>query len=51
VPYTLVVGDKEIEAGSVAVRDRSGTETRGVPVDDFVDRAVTEARTRALPEA
>ena len=51
VPYTLVVGDKEIEAGTVAVRDRSGTETRGVPVDDFVDRAVTEARTRALPEA
>jgi threonyl-tRNA synthetase len=48
VPYTLVVGDKEIEAGTVAVRDRDGNETRGVPLDTFVGRAEEEARTRAL---
>jgi threonyl-tRNA synthetase len=48
VPYTLVVGDGEIEAGTVAVRDREGNETRGVPLDTFLGRAVEEARTRAL---
>src|ERR671922_2206137 len=30
VPYTLVVGDKEIGAGTVSVRDRAGREVRGV---------------------
>ncbi len=48
VPYTIVVGDKEIESGTVAVRDRDGNETRGVPFDVFADRAVEEARSRAL---
>jgi threonyl-tRNA synthetase len=48
VPYVLVTGDKEIEAGTVAVRDRAGTEKRGVPVEAFVDRAVAEDRARAL---
>jgi len=32
----------------VAVRDRDGNETRGVPLDTFVEAAVEEARTRAL---
>jgi threonyl-tRNA synthetase len=48
VPYVLVVGDKEEQAGSVAVRDRAGTEKRGVPLDEFVERAVGEAESRAL---
>jgi threonyl-tRNA synthetase len=48
VPYTLVVGDKEIEAGTVSVRERSGREARGVPFDPFVDAAAQEASDRAL---
>jgi threonyl-tRNA synthetase len=48
VPYTLVVGDREIEAGTVAVRTRVGKETRGVPLDPFVDAIVEEASTRSL---
>ena len=48
VPYVLVAGDKEIEAGTVAVRDRAGTEKRGVPFEAFVERAVAEDRARAL---
>ncbi|HEV3474235.1 MAG TPA: threonine--tRNA ligase, partial [Actinomycetota bacterium] len=48
VPYVLVAGDKEIEAGTVAVRDRAGTEKRGVPVEVFIERAVAEDRARAL---
>ncbi|HEX6261295.1 MAG TPA: threonine--tRNA ligase [Actinomycetota bacterium] len=48
VPYALVVGDKEIEADTVSVRDRSGTEARGVSVEAFVRRAAEEVRSRAV---
>jgi threonyl-tRNA synthetase len=48
VPYTLVVGDREIEAGTVAVRDRVGNEVRGVDLGAFIERVTEEARTRSL---
>ena len=48
VPYTLVVGDKEIEAGTLAVRDRSGHEVRGISFEPFVDAVAKEALERAL---
>ena len=48
VNYTLVVGDREIEAGTVSVRDREGHEVRGVALDDFVQKAVAEAGSRSL---
>jgi threonyl-tRNA synthetase len=48
VPYTLVAGDQEVDAGTVAVRDREGVEKRGVPLEAFVARAVSELRSRAL---
>jgi threonyl-tRNA synthetase len=48
VPYTLVVGDQEVDAGTVAVRDREGVEKRGVQLEAFVARAVSELRSRAL---
>jgi threonyl-tRNA synthetase len=48
VNYTLVVGDREIEAGTVSVRDREGHEVRGVALDDFVQKAVAEAESRSL---
>ncbi|HXY73594.1 MAG TPA: threonine--tRNA ligase, partial [Actinomycetota bacterium] len=51
VPYTLVVGDTEIEEGTVAVREREGKEVRGVPFDRFVEAASEEARSRALEPA
>jgi threonyl-tRNA synthetase len=43
-----VVGDREIEAGTAAVRDRSGKEVRGVPLERFVEAVEEEARSRAL---
>jgi threonyl-tRNA synthetase len=49
-PYTLVIGDKEIESGLLTVRDRSGTETKGVEIQAFVDALVEEARTRAIEQ-
>ena len=48
VPYVLVIGDKEIEADAVSVRDRSGTEARGVAVEAFLRRAVEEVEARAV---
>ncbi|MFW6192605.1 MAG: threonine--tRNA ligase, partial [Gemmatimonadota bacterium] len=49
IPYLLVVGDREIEAGTVAVRARSADDKQEVmPVDAFVDRVTEEVRTRAL---
>jgi threonyl-tRNA synthetase len=48
VPYTLVAGDQEVDAGTVAVRDREGVEKRGVQLESFVARVVSELRSRAL---
>jgi len=35
VPYLLVVGDKEVEAGTLAVRDRTGTDLGVMTIDEF----------------
>ncbi|HEU4529021.1 MAG TPA: threonine--tRNA ligase [Actinomycetota bacterium] len=48
VPYTLVVGDKEIESGRLTVRRRDGVETKDVPVDAFTTALAHEAATRSL---
>lgn len=45
IPYMLVVGDREAESGSVAVRTRAGENVGAVPVDDFLGRLRDE-----LPE-
>jgi threonyl-tRNA synthetase len=39
VPYMLVIGDREIEAGAVAVRLRSGENLGAQPIADFVTLA------------
>ncbi len=49
-PYTLVVGDRDLEAGTYTVRDRQGNETRGLAYDDVVAALVEEARTRAIAQ-
>ncbi|MDY6927173.1 MAG: threonine--tRNA ligase [Pseudomonadota bacterium] len=42
VPYMLVVGDKEMEAGKVAVRSRRGEDLGSMPVEDFIALANEE---------
>lgn len=39
IPYMLVVGDKEIEQGAVALRLRSGENPGAIPLEDFIRRA------------
>jgi threonyl-tRNA synthetase len=41
VPYMLIVGDREADAGTVAVRLRSGEDLGAMPVEDFIARAET----------
>jgi threonyl-tRNA synthetase len=48
VPYMLVVGDREVESNSVSVRRRTGEETPGVSVDDFVERISNEIAERRV---
>ncbi|MEX1008179.1 MAG: threonine--tRNA ligase [Acidimicrobiia bacterium] len=48
VPYVLVVGDDDLEHGTVGVNSRGSDEPeRGVPLDLFVDRLHTAVDTRA----
>ncbi len=47
VPYVLVVGDEDADAGTVGVNRRgSDHPERGVSVDDFVDRLAAEVAER-----
>ena len=48
VPYTLVIGDREMEGGNITVRDRSGAEAKDVTLEAFVRALVEEAGTRSL---
>ena len=44
LPYLLVVGDKEMQAGTVAVRARGGEDLGTMPVDGFIERLASESR-------
>jgi threonyl-tRNA synthetase len=49
-PYTVVVGDRDVEAGTYTVRDREGTETAGLAFDDIVAALVDESLTRRISQ-
>jgi threonyl-tRNA synthetase len=44
IPYMLVVGDKEVADGAVAVRSRTAGDQGAQPVAAFIDAMVTETR-------
>ena len=44
LPYQLVVGDKEMQAGTVAVRTRSGEDLGAMSLDAFTARLQAEAK-------
>ncbi len=46
VPYMLVLGDKEMEAGLVAVRSRKDGDIGTMTADDFADKVCKEIRDR-----
>ena len=47
VPYMLVIGEKEVEAGLVAVRDRATDKTQTMTMDEFCDKLAKEIAERA----
>lgn len=50
IPYMLVVGDKEAEAGTVAVRLRTNENLGAMPVDEFIAlaREMNDSKSLAL---
>lgn len=47
VPFTLIAGGEDVEAGAVSFRFRDGSQDNGVPVDEAVARIVGHVRARS----
>ena len=47
IPYMLIIGDKEVETNTVSVRSRKEGELPAMPVDDIVNKLITEIATKA----
>jgi len=48
INYMLVIGDREMENGQVAVRSRKEGDKGAVKVEEFLASALEEIRTKAL---
>jgi threonyl-tRNA synthetase len=48
IPYMLVAGDRDVEAGAVSVRLRSEEQLGAMPVDDFIALVTPVIATRSL---
>ena len=46
IPYLLIVGDKEMETGTVSVRLRSGEVIGNIPVEEVVKHMINEVEAR-----
>ena len=47
VPYMIVLGEKEIAAGTVALRKRDGSRSDAMPVDEFIQMVKERVETRS----
>ncbi|HEX7004642.1 MAG TPA: threonine--tRNA ligase [Trueperaceae bacterium] len=47
VPYTVIVGDQELEAGTISFRSRKEPNRNGVARDAFIEHLRSHARSRA----
>ena len=48
IPYMLVIGDKEIEAGAVGVRNRKAGDLGQIPVDEFISKIKDEIKNHKI---
>ncbi len=46
IPYMLVVGDKEVQEGTIAVRKRGEGDKGAMAVDDFIENVVAEIQNK-----
>ena len=47
IPYMLVIGDKEVEEGTVSVRSRKEGDLGSMPVEAFLSKILQEIATKA----
>ncbi len=47
VPFMVIVGDNDVEAGAVSFRYRDGHQDNGVPVDEAIARVVAAVESRS----
>ena len=47
VPYMLIVGEKEVETNTVSIRSRKNGDMGAVPVEEFIENALEEIKTKA----
>ena len=48
VPYMFIIGDKDIEAGTVSVRHRKNGDLGAMKLEEFVKLALEEIATKAI---
>jgi threonyl-tRNA synthetase len=51
IPYMIVLGDKEVESRSLAVRKRRSKETRTIDLETFIEELNVEVREKRLDSA
>jgi threonyl-tRNA synthetase len=51
IPFMLVLGDRELEAGKVAVRERTKGDIGAMSLAEFTEMATRLVQTRALNNA
>ncbi|MDP3012920.1 MAG: threonine--tRNA ligase, partial [Candidatus Subteraquimicrobiales bacterium] len=47
IPYMLIIGDKELEDSTLSVRERTGKDRRGVPLNEFIKKIKREIEQKA----
>ncbi|MGO5065457.1 threonine--tRNA ligase [Clostridium sporogenes] len=47
VPYMLIIGDKEVEAGKVAVRSRKDGDLGAISLEEFIEKINNEIKNKA----
>ena len=48
VPFMLILGEKEAEAGNISVRDRDGEQKNGIALSDLIANIKKQNETRSL---
>jgi threonyl-tRNA synthetase len=48
IPYMLIIGDKEVENGTVSVRQRGGVDLGSMTVEEFIAMAEDEVKTKKI---
>ena len=48
IPYMLIIGNREVEANAVAVRQRDGQDLGAIPFNEFLAKVKEQINTKSL---